>query len=326
MTSRRLSGLHHVTAIAGDPQRNVDFYAGVLGLRLVKRTVNFDHPTTYHLYYGDRLGTPGTILTFFAWPDGNPGRLGPGQFGAIGLAIPPASIGYWIGRLVSKGVPHSRPECRFGESVIPLRDPDGLRLELVATAAARDQADLPVSDVEPEHAIRRVHSVSLWEHDDRSAAFLTDHLGFRAEEDEDGRRRLVSGEGETAAAIDLVRAAGFWEGAEGTGTIHHVAWRAGDDASQAAWRDELEQLESGVTPVRDRFYFRSIYFNEPGGALLELTTDEPGFTVDEPPGELGASLKLPPWYEEQREYLSRFLPPIHLPGKRQPFANLMDEA
>jgi glyoxalase family protein len=318
---RRLPGLHHVTAIAGGPQRNLDFYAGVLGLHLVKRTVNFDHPTTYHLYYGDQFGTPGTILTFFAWPDGNPGRQGAGQFGSIGLAIPPESIGYWLSRLVSKGVAHGLPERRFGESVISLRDPDGLRLELVAPAAADELAGLPASDVEPEHAIRRVHSVALWGHDERSAAFLTDHLGFRADGNEDGRHRLVTGEGTAAVAVDLVRAAGFWEAAEGTGTIHHVAWQAGDDASQAEWRNALARLDANVTPVRDRYYFRSFYFNEPGGALLELATDDPGFTVDEPVESLGTELKLPPWYEEQRAYLSRYLPPIHLPGTRQPFAN-----
>ncbi len=312
-TGERIPGLHHVTAIAGDPQRNVDFYTGVLGLRLVKRTVNFDDPSTYHLYYGDREGTPGTILTFFCWPGSEAGRKGGGQFAAIGLAIPATSLGYWMERLVTGGVPHDLPVRRFGTSVIALKDPDGLALELVATPDVGEPSTWVAGGIPPEHTIRGVQHVSLWEREaEQTQAFLTERLGFDLEGDEEVRRRYTTGQ-PGAAEIELVRASGFWTGVIGVGSIHHVAWRIPRETMVEDWRETLVARGISVTPIRDRLDFRSIYFNEPGGALFECATDEPGFTVDEPEDSLGASLKLPPWFEADRDWFERDLPPLSVP-------------
>lgn len=306
-------GLHHVTAIAGDPQRNVDFYTGVLGLRLVRQTVNFDDPGTYHLYYSDREGTPGTILTFFCWPGAERGRLGGGQFAAIGLAIPATSLGYWMERLVARGVPYELPVRRFETPVVTLKDPDGLTLELVATPGAAESTDWSGGGVSAEHAIRRIQHVSLWERDaEQTQAFLTEQLGFGLAGDEEVRRRYATGL-PGAAQIELVRASGFWTGVVGVGSIHHVAWRIPHHMTIDAWRETLLASGLAVTPVRDRLYFRSVYFNEPGGALLECATDAPGFAVDEPVDRLGERLMLPPWLEADRGWLERDLPPLSVP-------------
>jgi catechol 2,3-dioxygenase-like lactoylglutathione lyase family enzyme len=309
----QLPGLHHVTAIAGEPQRNVNFYTGVLGLRLVKQTVNFDDPSTYHLYYGDREGTPGTILTFFCWPGSERGRLGGGQFAAIGLAIPATSLGFWMERLVARGVPHELPVRRFGAPVVTLKDPDGLALELVATQDAGAPSNWTTSGIPAEHTIRRVQHVSLWERDaEQTQAFLTERLGFGTAGDEEVRRRYTTGH-PRAAQIELVRASGFWTGVVGVGSIHHVAWRIPDNRTVEAWRETLLARGISATPIRDRLYFRSIYFNEPGGALFECATDEPGFAVDEPVDRLGTRLMLPPWFEPDRDWFERDLPPLVVP-------------
>jgi catechol 2,3-dioxygenase-like lactoylglutathione lyase family enzyme len=317
----RLAGLHHVTAIASDPQRNIDFYTGILGLRLVKTTVNFDDSGTYHLYYGDYAGSPGSILTFFAWPDAEQGRVGTGQFGSLTFAIPPGSLGYWLDRLITRRVSHELPTSRFGERVLTFKDPDGLAIELVADQAAdplSEGIDHPIAnDVPPDVAIQRIRGVSLLEASSgRSESLLADHLGF-APDGEDGiQRRFSIGTGLGKASIDLVRATGFWEGNVAVGTIHHVAWQARDDAEQAAWSAKLVNAGVGVTPIRDRFYFKSIYFNEPGGARLEIATNGPGFTVDEPLAHLGQRLSLPPWLESSRSVITPVLPPIVHPDTR----------
>jgi glyoxalase family protein len=313
-----LPGIHHVTAIASDPQRNVDFYAGVLGLRLVKQTVNFDDPKRYHLYFGDDQGTPGSLLTFFAWPDGQRGRQGAGQFSTIGLSIPETSLGYWIERLVTHGVAHSHPEKRFGEQVIAFKDPDGLPLEIVASSSAGHQTDGTSGNVPPEHAIRRVHSVELWEGDNEDTdAFLTDTLGFHPQGKSGNRHRFAVGDGGPGTFVDLIHAKGFWSGSVAIGTIHHVAWRTSGDQEQEAWRSFLTSNGIPVTPVRDRQYFRSIYFNEPGGALFEIATDPPGFAIDEAADELGTHLSLPPQYEGMRTELEESLIPIHPAAPRR---------
>jgi catechol 2,3-dioxygenase-like lactoylglutathione lyase family enzyme len=317
----RLAGLHHVTAIASDPQRNINFYTGILGLRLVKITVNFDDPATYHLYYGDYAGAPGTILTFFAWPDADQGRIGTGQFGSLTFAIPPGSLGYWLDRLVTRNVPHELPTIRFGERVLTFKDPDGLAVELVADPTADpliEGIEHPIAnDVPPEHAIQRIRGVSLLEASPgRSESLFTDHLGFAPDGEDAIRRRFSIGSGAATASVDLVRAAGFWEGNVAVGTIHHVAWQARDNAEQAAWSTKLVDAGIGVTPIRDRFYFKSIYFNEPGGARLEIATNGPGFAVDEPLAHLGQHLALPPWLESSRSAITPRLPPIVHPDTR----------
>ena len=307
-------GIHHVTAIAREPQRNLDFYAGTLGMRLVKITINYDDPGTYHLYYGDELGRPGSLLTFFPWTAGRPGRQGTGQTNGVGLAVPPAALGFWIERLLSKGVKYEGPTRRFDEQVLAFADPDGLLLELIATprvSAVEGWRDGPVP---AEHAVRGVHAVTIWEDGDAgSADFLTGAMGFRAKDEAGNRLRFESGENGLGTVVDLRRAPGFWRGTDGVGTVHHVAFRAADDAEQQGRREDLRRLGVDVTDVRDRNYFRSVYFREPGGVLFEIATDGPGFAVDEAPAELGTALRLPPQYESMRPRLERSLPPVRLP-------------
>jgi catechol 2,3-dioxygenase-like lactoylglutathione lyase family enzyme len=306
--------IHHVTAIAREPQRNLDFYAGTLGMRLVKLTVNYDDPGTYHFYYGDELGRPGSLLTFFPWTGGRPGRQGTGQINGIGLAIPPASLGYWVERLLTRGVRYEGPSRRFGEQVLAFADPDGLLLEVIATPRVTGLGGWPDGPIPAEHAVRGVHAVTIWEDGDAgSADFLTETMGFRRGREEENRLRLESGEEGLGTVVELRRAPGFWRGTDGAGTVHHVAFRAADDAEQAVRQEELRSRGVGVTDVRDRTYFRSIYFREPGGVLYEIATDGPGFTLDEGPAELGTSLKLPERYESMRERLTVALPPVRLP-------------
>lgn len=317
--STPLPGIHHVTAIAGDPQRNVDFYAGTLGLRLVKRTVNFDDPGTYHLYYGDEQGRPGTILTFFPWPGGAPGRRGAGQTGEVALAIPTGSLGFWLERLVRAGVRHEGPAPRFRERVVSFADPDGLALELVTDRRPADDAGWAGGGagggVPAEHAIRGVRGVALWEAEvGPTAALLTETLGFRFVGEEGNRARYAAPRSGPGQVVDLVRAAGFWSGAMGVGAVHHVAWRAADDGAQEGWRRTLASAGLNPTAALDRRYFRSIYFREPGGVLFEIATDAPGFGVDESPAALGTRLQLPPWLEVSRREIERGLPPLRPPG------------
>jgi glyoxalase family protein len=307
-------GIHHITAIAGDPQRNLDFYAGTLGLRLVKLTVNFDDPATYHLYYGDEIGRPGSILTFFPWPQGRRGRQGTGQIATVALAVPPASLGFWIERMLSQGVRYEGPTRRSEEQVLALSDPDGLRLELVATPLAADAPAWPEGPVSPDHAIRGLHGATIWEDGDTgSARFLSQTMGFEPAGEQDGLLRFQSAPSGLGTVINLRRASGFWGGAGGVGTVHHMAFRAATDAEQLERRSRIEAQGLGITPVIDRQYFHSVYFQEPGGVLFEIATDGPGFTIDESTPELGTQLKLPPMYEPKRPEIERALPPLRLP-------------
>lgn len=304
------AGIHHVTAVASDPQANADFYLNALGMRLVKRTVNFDAPDTYHLYYGDRKGDPGTILTFFPWPGAPKGRLGAGQATTTAFSVPEGSIGWWSGHLASLGVEASRPAERLEEEALVLRDPDGLVLELVADTEPHDTEPWEGGGVPAEHAIRGVRSVTLTEHDhERTARMLSGNLGFRlaAEEGERYRFRTAAGAG-VGTIVDVVADPSAPRGLVAAGTVHHVAYRAPDSAAQLAWQGELLDAGVGVTEVRDRQYFQSIYFREPGGVLLEIATDGPGFDYDEPLLELGRALKLPPWLEPDRAQIEQALP------------------
>jgi glyoxalase family protein len=306
------TGIHHLTAIAGDAQRNVEFYSRVLGLRLVKRTVNFDDPGTYHLYYGDESGTPGSILTFFPWPGAHRGRQGTGQAAVTALAILPFSLSFWIERLITHGVPFEGPMRRFDERVLSLKDPDGLALELVAHEGAARRGYWGGGPVPAEHAVRGLHTVTLWTDDlEPTARFLTGVLGFRAVGSEESRHRFTTGDGGPGTLVDVRAAPGFWRGLVGVGSVHHVAWRVPSDEAQQAARAEIARAGVGITPVLDRQYFHSVYFHEPGGVLFEIATDPPGFTVDEPLEALGETLKLPPWLEEQRPRIEAALPALH---------------
>jgi glyoxalase family protein len=311
--------IHHVTAIAGDPQRNLDFYTGVLGLRLVKLTVNYDDPDTYHFYFGDELGRPGSILTFFPWSGGRAGRHGVGQVGEVALAVPRASLGHWIARLLGRGVAFEGPSRRFDEQVLAFRDPDGLLLELVATPRVEQVEPWRDGPIAAEHAVRGVHGVTIWEDGDAgSAGFLTATMGFREAGETENRLRLESGPAGAGTVVDLRRAPGFWRGAGGVGTVHHVAFREASTEAQEERRAEVERLGLAPTQVIDRRYFQSVYFKEPGGVLFELATDGPGFTVDERPAELGSALQLPPSLEPERVRIAGTLPPVRLPHVAAP--------
>ncbi len=311
--STETTGIHHVTAIAGEPQRNVDFYVGLLGLRMVKKTVNFDDPETYHLYYGDGAGSPGSILTFFPWPGTPRGRIGAGQLTVTSFSIPAASLGYWMEGLVEAGVRFEKPEDRFGETVLRFPDPDGLRLELVA--AEKDDREGWADDPAPvEHAVRGFHHVMLVVADpSRTAKLMTEALGFRQTGETEGRARYEAGEGGPGTTVDVADGTGFPRGTMGVGTVHHVAFRVPDEETQLKLREEVAALGYNVTAVLDRNYFRSIYFREPGGILFEIATDPPGFAVDEAEAELGTHLKLPPWLEPRRDKLEEVLPPLRVP-------------
>ncbi|HEU4631653.1 MAG TPA: VOC family protein [Gemmatimonadaceae bacterium] len=316
----QILGLHHVTAIASDPQRNLDFYAGLLGLRLVKRTVNFDDPQTYHLYYADEVGTPGSIMTFFPWPGARRGRQGTGQVAVTSFAVLPGALGFWLERLVRHGVPYEGPTRRGpgggdGEQAIAFRDPDGLMLEIVAHAGAEAR---PAWDGAPgiprEHAIHGFHAVTIWVEDgEPSERVLVDTLGFRPVREEGSTRRFAAGDGGPGTLVDLRAVGGFLRGTGGAGTVHHVAWRVADDATELAVRERVVQAGLQPTPVIDRNYFHSVYFREPGGVLYELATNPPGFAIDEPVERLGERLMLPPQYEPSRAQIEAVLPPIHLP-------------
>ena len=320
MAAAPLLGIHHVTGIAGDPQRNLDCYAGLLGLRLVKRTVNFDDPQTYHLYYGDETGTPGSVVTFFPWPSGRRGRQGVGQVAVLSLAVAPAALGFWIERLLRRGVPYEGPTRRGpsgpdGERVLAFRDPDGTMVELVAHAGAEARpAWGGAAGIPREMAIRGVHAVTLWVKEaDPTERTLVDALGFRPVRDDESVRRYALGDGGPGTLVDVRAVGGFVDAIEGTGTLHHVAWCAADDAAELALRERVERSGLRPTAVVDRQYFRSVYFREPGGVLFEIATRAPGFAVDEPVERLGERLMLPPRYEPRRAELEAVLPPIRVP-------------
>jgi glyoxalase family protein len=312
---REILGIHHITAIAADPQTNVDFYTGVLGLRLVKVTVNFDDPGSYHLYYGDGDGHPGTILTFFAWPGARRGRHGNSQVTATAFAIPQGSSQFWRARLGVHGIAFQHSITRFGESVISLADEDGMRLELVETSRVDPAHSWTKSEVPPEARISGFHSATLSETGyERTAHLLTNTMGFRLVGQEQNRFRYEAGDGGPSKIVDLVCAPDGVDGRIAVGTVHHIAWRTGDDAQQLEWLGELSRAGYDLSPVMDRVYFHSIYYREPGGILFEIATDPPGFTVDERVEELGSSLQLPPWLEEQRPRIEKALPPIKVKG------------
>jgi catechol 2,3-dioxygenase-like lactoylglutathione lyase family enzyme len=310
------SGIHHVTAICGNAQRNVDFYAGVLGLRLVKRTVNFDDPQTYHLYYGDHAGRPGSLITFFPWPGAPRGRAGPGQIAVTSFAVTRRSLGFWIDRLLRHGVKYRGPTVRragdVDEQVLAFEDGDGLMLEIVATPLAGDRIEWTGAQGIPSPAaIRGIHSVALWEEDAApTASLLVDLLGLERIDEEGTTQRFAVGNNGSRSIADVRSTGGFIRGNVSVGTVHHVAWRVPDEDAQLALRAQLVAAGLDPTPVIDRHYFRSVYFREPGGVLFEVATDGPGFAIDEPAGHLGERLMLPPQFEPRREEIAASLPEI----------------
>ncbi len=336
--SKGVFGIHHVTAITGDAQKNIDFYANNLGLRFVKLTVNQDDPTSYHLYYGDELGRPGTILTFFHWPDAPKGRRGTSEVVATSFLVPENSINYWIDRFKSKQTQFHGPYKRFDdEQVITLYDPDGLELELVAHKSAQDRSDnvWKQGPIPIEHAIRGFYSVTLSEEGyERTASVLTDELGFIPTRQDGSRFRYeilttttaasaVTQGGEEEARggraniVDVLCIPYTQQAIIGIGSVHHVAWRTPTDEQQKVLRDKIVRAGLNATPVIDRFYFHSVYFREPGGVLFEIATNPPGFMIDEKAEVLGTHLVLPPWLESMRKDLEKILPKVDLPEKKK---------
>ena len=311
----KLHGIHHITAIASDPQRNVDFYTQILGLRFAKRTVNFDDPSTYHLYFGDRTGRPGTAITFFAWPGARRGSRGTGQVIAASFAIPSGSLDFWKSRFEEHHIFSERLPSRFEASAIRLTDPDGLPLELIE-AEQLDDIDLEYESEAPnKFAIHGFHAPTLEVQQAKPTKELLKNLGFELIAEEKARRRFSLNSKSTSAQVDLIERADGQFGVNSAGTVHHIAFRSADEKEQLRWRQKLLELGLHVTPVIDRFYFHSIYFREPGGILFEIATEGPGFGVDEPVEHLGENLKLPPQYEEHRAEIERALPPIMFESK-----------
>lgn len=301
-------GLHHVTAIASDPRGNVDFYTRVLGLRLVKRTVNFDAPDAWHLYYGDEQGRPASLLTFFQWPNVPPGRNGAGMTSVTAFSVPPEALGWWHERLKRLDVDVDAPVRRDNEEVLMLRDPDGMVLELVAAEGDQRSGWDGVSDIPADHAVRGLHAITLSERSlDPTATMLTDVLSMDVAGEVADRARFAMSGGGSGALVDVTGGASL-RGLQAGGTVHHVAYRAPDLQTMKQWQQQLLDIDVHVTEILDRHYFKSIYFREPGGVLFEIATDAPGFDVDEPLLELGKSLKLPPWLEPSREQIAAALP------------------
>jgi glyoxalase family protein len=309
-----VNGLHHITAIAGPAQENLDFYAGILGMRLVKKSVNQDDPGTYHLFYADAEGSPGTDLTFFPWAQLAPPRLGHGLATEVALEVPHDTLAYWHARLSQYRVPLQATETRFGSRALPVTDPHGLKLALVEAPAGANRRSTPWdgSPVSGERQIRGLYGARIWERDVQpTATFLTEILGFERIAEENGWTRF--GFRNTPGVVDLRETPNVRRGAWGVGAVHHLAWRVDDEPHQLAMRARLEAAGRRPTPVIDRFWFKSVYFLEPGGVLFETATDGPGFAIDEDPAHLGEQLVLPPFLEDRRADIERVVPPLMLP-------------
>ncbi|WP_143307978.1 ring-cleaving dioxygenase [Chitinophaga vietnamensis] len=302
-------GLHHITAIADNAQRNYDFYTKVLGLRMVKKTVNFDDPGTYHFYFGNETGTPGTILTFFPWEGIGQGRTGTGMATEIGYAVPAGSLAFWADRFKQFNIPHQEVAERFGEKYLSFTDPDGLNISMIEPAKADNRASWETAEVKQDAATRGFHSVTLTlKGIDPTAKVLTDIFGYHLLSQEGNRYRFITDAVENAGVIDLLETPDGQQGRTAAGTNHHVAFRVADDNIQMAFREKIVSKGLQITPKIDRDYFYSLYFREPGGVLFEIATDNPGFTVDEPLAELGSKLKLPKQYEPARADIEKVLP------------------
>ena len=316
--SSPISGLHHVTAIASDPQTNVDFYVGLLGLRLIKKTVNFDDPSTYHLYYGDGVGSPGTVMTFFPLAGVRPGALGSRQTSTTTFAIPEGSLDFWRQRL-EESLVRADDLTRFGAPGLGFADPDGLRLELIEASVTDDGRRWEGSLVPVEYAIRGFDSVTLL-HDNSAATerLLVGTMGFRKVAEDGQRVRYESGGGGSGTYVDLLHDPNTGHGRVAGGSVHHIAFRVGDDEAEIEWQNRLFEAGHPTTEVKDRMYFHSIYFREPGGVLFELATDNPGFTIDESVDRLGSELRLPPWFEENRGRIEQVLPTVEDPQRKKP--------
>jgi len=309
-----LNGLHHITAMAGDPQRNVDFYVGVLGLRLIKKTVNFDDPGTYHLYYGDHVGTPGTIVTFFPWPGARQGYPGAGQATKIAFQVRHGSLTFWSERLTQKGVHFTKSCQRFGRIYLQFHDPDGMALEIVESQMPRSTKPWTGCDIPPDHSLRGFDGVTLTlDGYQKTSQLLTEIMGARFIGSEGGCFRHELGDGPYTANVDLICQPAGLPSRGGVGLIHHVAWNTPSDNEEAEWLKRLTGAGFNTSPIIDRNYFHSIYYHEPGRVLFEIATANPGFSIDEPVESLGEKLMLPEWLEPHRFALEAKLPKLITP-------------
>lgn len=307
--NKQTAGIHHITAIVGQPQENVDFYAGILGLRLVKQTVNFDDPGTYHFYFGDEEGTPGTLITFFPWAGAKNGVIGDGQVGVTSYAIPKGTMDFWERRLQKFEIPFTKQE-RFGEPVLTLKDPHGLNLELEEREEGNSNT-WSFGGVTPDVAIKGFARATLYSSRPEQTREMLEHLmGFEKVDEEEDYIRFRSS-ADIGNTVDVKQTRGK-RGQMGAGTVHHIAFRAKDDADQLEWKSHLSINGYMVTPVQDRNYFNSIYFREHGDILFEIATDPPGFAMDESKEELGSNLKLPEQYESHREKIEKMLLPFEV--------------
>ena len=303
-------GLHHITAIADNAKRNLDFYTGVLGLRLVKKTVNFDDPGTYHFYFGNEQGDPGTILTFFPWEGIGKGRQGAGMATHIGYAVPEGSLDFWKNRLKEHQVAFQEDEI-FGEKLISFTDPDGLQIQFIEPSTKDNRSVWTTAEIKDENALKGFHNITLsLKEADPTLRVLTDILGYTEQGQENGRYRLSTDSIGTANIVDILADPNLSFGRHAAGTNHHVAFRVKDDNILMDYREKVLSAGLDITSKINRDYFFSLYFREPGGVLFEIATDNPGFTTDEPLESLGTDLKLPKQYENHRSVIEASLPKI----------------
>ncbi|WP_456314800.1 ring-cleaving dioxygenase [Pseudomonas shirazensis] len=306
-------GLHHITAIAGDAKRNFNFYSNILGLRFIKKTVNFDDPGTYHFYFGDEVGSAGTILTFFPWGEGiQQGRKGSGMATEIGYSVPKGSLDFWQERFEKHNVIYNKPAEKFGEKYLTFLDPDGLKLELIESKTEDNRKAWETDEVKAPVATKGFHNITLTLNSIKAtAAILTDIFGYKLIDQDVNRYRYATDAVENAAIVDLVELAEEKRGHVANGSVHHVAFRVQNDEILMHFREKIEAYGLSITPQIDRQYFHSLYFREPGGVLFEIATENPGFTVDEPLEELGKNLKLPAQYESDRARIEEHLVKIN---------------
>lgn len=307
----KILGLHHITAIAGNAKRTLEFYTKILGLRLVKKTVNFDDPGTYHFYFGDEIGTPGSVLTFFPWEGIRQGYVGTGMATEIGYSVPLDSLEFWADRLKGFNIKHDETNEKFGEKYLPFRDPDGLKLKLVVSSAPDKRKPWETNEVNATVATKGFHSITLMlKNATPTAKVLTDILGYKLLKQEGNEYRFITDGIDNASIVDIIEAPNAAHGLNAAGTNHHVAFRVKDDNILMDYRERIENFGLNITPKIDRDYFFSLYFREPGGVLFELATDNPGFTKDETLNELGTHLKLPKQYEASRKEIEKVLPDL----------------
>lgn len=308
---KSINGIHHITVMASDPQNNYNFYTQTLGMRFIKKTVNFDAPDVYHLYYGDEKGSPGTILTFFPFPDARRGKRGTGEINIVSFSVPSNSLQYWMNRLAERAINFNGPNNKFGHEYISLLDPDGMKIEIVADTNADSIEGWFNGDVPAEHSIRKFFSSTFYLSDAKpTEKLLTQVMGAKLIASEGNVRRYTLGEKESLVFVDIIEDASIPRGISGAGTVHHIAWRTANDEEQLNWRAKVSEYGLYPTEVVDRDYFHSIYFREPGGILFEIATDPPGFMIDESFENLGTELKLPAWHEPKRKLIEQILVPL----------------